>query len=456
MKMINTGKGKITVITLLAIWSISLVVDLPGLAITPVMSDIDKIFPHASDLEIQLLSVLPNFCILPFILLAGKMSVSKSKLWLICLGMAIFLGAGIACFFAKSLTALIIISCFIGVGCGIVIPLAAGVIADLFVGEQRMKQMGIKSGIANFSLIIATLVVGWIGAKNWHLPFIVYLIPVVPLVLAPFLTKGYLKRTATPSELESTTTDTPQETADKTTDQSSAQADSSVQTKANTSVQAKANTSVQAKTSTDPALQAVMSSESKRKRSIAGIMVFYFITTFCTIVVSYYAPFAMQDFGMPLWWSGLVTSIFFLFITLAGFCLTKFVKIVGNSTSWVCMALMIGGLVLMALVHTLWAYIIGAIIAGMGYGTMQPIFYDKGALLAKSSSTATNTLSYIMTASYLGTAVAPLLMTGIKDLLHLSGNVYAFWLGAIILVIPLIWYLIERKSYIFYVSVEDC
>lgn len=423
--MINTGKGKITLLTLLAIWSISLVVDLPGLAITPVMSDIDKIFPHATHLEIQLLSVLPNFCILPFILLAGKLSMSKSKLWLICLGMAIFLVAGIACFFAKDLIALIIISCFIGVGCGIVIPLAAGVIADIFVGEPRMKQMGIKSGIANFSLIISTLVVGWIGTSNWHLPFIVYLLPVVPLVLAPFLTNGYLKKTASPSELEAVT---------------------AVASSAAAAPDVPANSP----------LGEVMSSESKRKRSIWGIMVFYFIVTFCTIVVSYYVPFAMQDFGMPDSWSGVVTSVFFLFITLGGFCLTKFVKIAGNSTSWICMVIMVGGLILMALIHTLWAFILGAILAGTGYGVLQPVFYNKGSLLARSSATATNTLSYIMTASYLGTAVAPLIMTGIKDLFHLSGNVYAFWLGAIILVIPLIWYLFERHNYIFYVSTEDC
>ena len=110
----------------------------------------------------------------------------------------------------------------------------------------------------------------------------------------------------------------------------------------------------------------------------------------------------------------------------------------------------------MALVHTMWAYVTGAILIGAGYGTLQPIFYNKGALLARNSDSATNTLSYIMVANYLGTAVAPLLMSGIKDVLHLSGNVFAFWIGAVILLIPLIRYLIERKDYVFYVSSEDC
>ena len=76
---INTGKGTISLITLIAIWSISLTVNLPGLAITPMLGNLDKIFPHTSELEIQLLTVLPNLFIIPFVLLSGRLSLSKSK-----------------------------------------------------------------------------------------------------------------------------------------------------------------------------------------------------------------------------------------------------------------------------------------------------------------------------------------------------------------------------------------
>lgn len=435
MKLINTGKGKITLLTLLAIWSISLVVDLPGLAITPVMSDIDKIFPHATHLEIQLLSVLPNFCILPFILLAGKLSMSRSKLTLICVGMIIFLVAGVACFFAKSLLALIVISCFIGVGCGIVIPLAAGVIADLFAGHERMQQMGIKSGIANFSLIIATLVVGWLGTSNWHIPFIVYLLPAIPLLLAPFLTKKYLQRTAVETPVP-----------DSKSSASSAASSNAASTPAS------GNSAV------SPVQQPsfIPTTKTERDRSVAGIMALYFTITICTIVVSYYVPFAMQDDGLSSSWGGIVTSIFFLFITLGGFMLTKFVGAVRNSTSWLCLVLMIGGLVIMALTHEVWTYIVGVVLVGAGYGVMQPLFYNKAAVLSPTTNDSTRTLSLVMTANYLGTAVAPLIMTGIKDLFHLSGHVFAFWLGAFFLVIPLILCLIRRHSYVFYASLKDC
>ena len=41
--------------TVLAVWSVSAVVSLPGLAISPILGDLNKVFPHATDLEIQML-----------------------------------------------------------------------------------------------------------------------------------------------------------------------------------------------------------------------------------------------------------------------------------------------------------------------------------------------------------------------------------------------------------------
>ena len=51
MKRVPTGRGYIPLLTLIAVWSLSLVVDLPGLAISPLMSVIDKVFPGATHLE---------------------------------------------------------------------------------------------------------------------------------------------------------------------------------------------------------------------------------------------------------------------------------------------------------------------------------------------------------------------------------------------------------------------
>ena len=66
---IQTGRGTIPLITLIAIWSISALTSLPGLAVSPILGDLTKIFPKATDLDIQMLTSLPSLLIIPFILL---------------------------------------------------------------------------------------------------------------------------------------------------------------------------------------------------------------------------------------------------------------------------------------------------------------------------------------------------------------------------------------------------
>ena len=57
---IKTGKGTITLTVLLAIWFVSAIASLPGLAISPILGDLNRIFPKATDLEIQMLTSLPR------------------------------------------------------------------------------------------------------------------------------------------------------------------------------------------------------------------------------------------------------------------------------------------------------------------------------------------------------------------------------------------------------------
>ena len=76
---IQTGHGMITLTALLAIYSISMVTSLPGLAISPILGDLKNIFKDASDLELQMLESLPSFIIVPFILLAGRLSLKINK-----------------------------------------------------------------------------------------------------------------------------------------------------------------------------------------------------------------------------------------------------------------------------------------------------------------------------------------------------------------------------------------
>ena len=82
---VDTGKGRLPLVALIAIWSVSAIVSLPGLSISPILDDMQTIFPRASELEVQMLESLPSLLIIPFMLLAGRWAVKGNKMRLLVL-----------------------------------------------------------------------------------------------------------------------------------------------------------------------------------------------------------------------------------------------------------------------------------------------------------------------------------------------------------------------------------
>lgn len=416
---INTGKGTISLLTVMAIWSISLVVNLPGLAVTPMMGNLDKIFPHVTELEIQLLTVLPNLCIMPFVLLSGKLSVSRSKVTIVVVALIIYLISGILYMFADSMVALIVISCLLGVGCGLLIPLAAGLLADVFTGKYRMRQLGIKSGISNLALVIATFAVGLLShdAHNWRLPFLVYLIPAIPLVLSVFL------RRIPQSDLDDTDTEKPGQTA------------------------------------VTPATPAPAVTPHTYKGffvgRIWGLIGVYFFICYASVVVSYYAPFLMQGkYAMTSTDVGTMTALYFLAIFVPGFILPYIVKIFRQFTFPVSTLVMGIGLMVIIFGHTVWLMCVGAMLTGFGYGVMQPLIYDKTTQTVLSPSKATLALAFVLTANYLSIAMTPLIVDTFKGIFGLHGPAYLFpfILNAIMTAAFVVLTIIKRRSFVFLID----
>ena len=62
---IQTGRGTIPLITLLAIWSISALTSLPGLTVSPILGDLTKIFPEATDLDVDFVAVVADYPFYP-------------------------------------------------------------------------------------------------------------------------------------------------------------------------------------------------------------------------------------------------------------------------------------------------------------------------------------------------------------------------------------------------------
>lgn len=403
---IQTGKGTIPLISLIAIWSISLVVNLPGLAITPILSNVRSVFPSASELEVQLLTILPNLFIIPFVLLSGKLSVSVKKVPLLAAGLGIYLLSGILYFFAKSMTELIVISCLLGIGSGMVIPIAAGFIADFFTGKYRMKQLGIKSGIANFALVIATFAVGLLAKDNWRMPFIVYMTPLIPLLLTPFLREHSLKNSAKVA------------TEEKSVEKKSRMAKGSINWK-----------------------------------QLSGIMILYGVITYAIGVINFYLPFLSEKYNISDTSIGAITSVFFIAIMMPGFFLPQIIKIFKRVTIPVSVLFLCAGLLIGYIARDAWLFGISAAIMGLGYGIIQPIIYDK-AVETTSNEKSTFALSMVLATNYFAVTVAPFVVDFFKYILHAQGNLFPYLLNTIVTAVLLLVSIIFIKRFTFAVNKE--
>lgn len=136
---VQTGKGTIPWMTVLAVWSVSAVVSLPGLAISPILGDLNKVFPHATDLEIQMLTSLPSVLIIPFMLLAGRLSVTGNKFKLLVVGLTVFFLSGFACLFINQMWLLIY-----GYRCRYYHSFIDGIYRGLFYGGLSCPAVGLQ------------------------------------------------------------------------------------------------------------------------------------------------------------------------------------------------------------------------------------------------------------------------------------------------------------------------
>ena len=376
---IDTGKGRIPLVALVAIWSVSAIVSLPGLAISPILDDMQSIFPHASELEVQMLESLPSLLIIPFMLLAGRWAVKGNKMTLLVVGTAIFLLSGVWCTTSYTLVELIIASTLVGVGAGMIIPLSTGLVVDYFTGDKRVKQLGVSSAVNNLSLVIATSAVGYLADVEWHLAFIVYLLPAVTLLLIPALSRT--------------------------------------------------------KPMPEPKSGAQNRQTTLNVKIIVGLVLFYFAITYTSLIVTYNTSYVASLAGMRSSEAGVIISLFFLAIMAPGFMLNRIIAIFGRAVNLWSLVAMCVGLLLMSIPHpTATTLTIGAILTGLGYGVMQPIIYDKAATNAPPHL-STLALAIVMTTNYLAILVAPFMIDGIDYLFHATGHTFAYLFNSIVVLI---------------------
>ena len=395
-KGVFTGKGYISVVALIGIWMVSALTSLPGLAVSPISEKLATIFPKASDLEIEMLTTLPSLLVIPFILLAGYISNRVGYIKLLYIGLVLFLLSGALYFVCGTMTQLVVVSALLGIGAGVIIPLSTALVSMFFSGKERTRQYGLVSAITNIALVVATAVVGWLADVQWRLPFLVYLLAVVPLVLVPAIRR----------------------------------AESGV---------------TQDKESGDVAAAAAVADGIDYMR-LVKYMLYYLLITYLVMAVSINLPFLLGEYGYDSGVSGVVVSLFFLAMMLPGLFINRLLEVVGRSVLLWAMLLIALGLLDVYFNRSLPYVITGCVAAGFGYGMAQPYIYDVTASLA-SAQKSTRALALLMSMNYVAIVIAPFLMEWLQDIFRLGGERTPFVINAVIGFVAAL-FLVLRRLYL--------
>lgn len=377
--VINTGKGVITIWALLGIWSVAALTSLPGLAVSPILEELARIFPKATDLDLQLLTTLPSLLIIPFILFAGYISGRVGYIRLLYIGLWLFLLSGALYFVSGTIGQLIAVSALLGVGAGIIIPFSTSLVSLFFSGKERTKQYGYVSAITNITLVVATAVAGWLADVQWRLPFIVYLLPVVSIALVPAIKRA-------------------QKMVGRQDEQGTAENGGG---------------------------------EWIKYGTLAKCMIYYLLITYLVMVVSINLPFLLGKYGYDSGVAGIVTSIFFLAMMLPGLFINRLVDMFGRNILLWAILLIALGLIDVYFNRSLFFIIIGCVATGFGYGMAQPYVYDKTSSSA-SPQKVTYALALLMSMNYVAIVIAPFIVDWAQDIMNIKGERFPFVLNAVV------------------------
>ena len=400
---INTGQGTIPLITLIGIWSVSALTSLPGLAVSPILGELSTIFPHATELDIQMLTSLPSLLIIPFVLLAGKLAEKRDFIRLLRVGLWLFAASGVLYLFSSRMWQLMAVSALLGIGAGLIIPLSTGLFSRYFTGEYRVRQFGHSSAITNMTLVVATAVTGYLAEVHWRLPFAVYLLPLISLVLS-----AYLKKDA-------------------------------------------ASVTIKQAAAIIPPIQSTPVISGKygiHIRHLVQLMLFYGLVTYVVLVVTFNLPFLMEAHHFSSGNSGLMISLFFLAIMAPGFMLDSLVKLLGNKTKLYSLLAIAIGLLLIWISPTEWLIVPGCILVGLGYGIIQPLIYDKTVDTAIPQKT-TLALAFVMVMNYLAILLSPFITDFFQWIFHTGSQEFPFIFNLCITILIMYWAYAKKEEFLF-------
>lgn len=158
-----------------AILSIGTITILASMAVAPVLAGIKTAFPHFSDTYIQMVLVIPTVCIIPGCFCCQACCRRYGNKKTLITGLILYFIGGLGAGAVTNFSAMLVFRGILGVGCGIILPLAQKLISDNFSGAFKEKIIGYPVAASCLMGILCSFCIGYIAAIHWRAAFLVYL-----------------------------------------------------------------------------------------------------------------------------------------------------------------------------------------------------------------------------------------------------------------------------------------
>ena len=153
-------------------------------AVSSILANIATEFPDASVTTIQYLMTCPNLMIVAVSVIAAGLAERISTRTLAATGLLLAAVSGILSFAVHgSILILYVWAGMLGIGVGLVVPMANSLISDYFQENERDTMLGYQTGAANAGSMIMTYVGGVLATIAWQFDYLVYLLAIPGLIL---------------------------------------------------------------------------------------------------------------------------------------------------------------------------------------------------------------------------------------------------------------------------------
>lgn len=159
--------------------------------IAPILAQIAASFPGASDTQIQFLMTFPSIFCLIFTMVSAFLSDRLPKKALAVTGLSLICLTGVAaCLMHSSLLILYVWAALLGIGIGMVAPLAPALVNECFEGREKQTMLGWQNSANNIGSMLMTFLGGFLALMGWHFGYLVYLLGIPGIIFALLAVPG--------------------------------------------------------------------------------------------------------------------------------------------------------------------------------------------------------------------------------------------------------------------------